>query len=649
MRPIQKLLIANRGEVVSRIIRTCRDMGIATVAVYSDADTGAPFVDDADEAFRIGPAASAESYLSIPNIIDAAVRAGADAIHPGYGFLAENPEFAQACIDRGLVFVGPPVDAIRRLGSKRTARWLATAAGVPVLPSWDDPAEVELPVVLKASAGGGGKGMRIVRSRGDLLPAIESVRREAMSAFGDDTLLIERYIDRPRHIEIQILGDSQGNLVHLFERECTIQRRHQKVIEEAPSPVVDDELREKLAAAALALARSVDYQSAGTVEFLLAPDGQFYFLEVNTRLQVEHLVTEMVANVDIVREQIRVAEGEPLGISQSDLSLTGCAIQARVYAEDAASGYVPSTGTLCAWHFPHSWARIETSVEAGSAVGIHYDPMLAKVICHEPTRADALKSLASVLSQSVVFGVVTNRELLVNVLRHPEFRAGRFDTHFLEDRAGELVPPPPTAEAIERAVFAVTLADHERRRTERTVLPGLEPGYRSNRFSDEEVSYRVADSEVTARYRNLGGGRFRCVLGERAACEIRIAGLTDDDIAIEYQDGRRTRIPIARDDRRRFALVDGHTISAVEIPRFPERAEAAIEGACTAPIPGKVSKLCVSSGSAVSRGDILVVLEAMKMEHPVKSPRDGVITELLVGEGDQVDAEDVLVVVKAVG
>ncbi|HEX8109655.1 MAG TPA: biotin carboxylase N-terminal domain-containing protein, partial [Kofleriaceae bacterium] len=436
MRPIDKVLVANRGEIALRVMRTCRAMGIATVAVYSDADGAAPFVRYADEAIRIGPAPARESYLVIPAILDAARQTGAAAIHPGYGFLSENARFSEAVADAGLVFIGPPAGVIAELGSKRAAKRIAARAGVPTVPGYlgDDQStqalvaaadHIGFPLLVKASAGGGGKGMRIVRQAGELAEAIDRARGEAASAFGDDTLLLERYIERPRHIEIQILGDTYGHVVHLWERECSIQRRHQKVIEEAPSVALDPERRAAMGRAAVELGRAVGYIGAGTVEFIADPAGAFYFLEVNTRLQVEHPVTELTCGLDLVREQIRIARGEPLGYAAAPPQ-RGWAIEVRLCAEDPERDYLPTTGTLHAVDIPDT-VRADIGVVAGSEIGIHYDSMLGKLIAHAPTRRDAAQLLRRALEETWVPGLVTNREHLVRLLAHPAFLAGELD------------------------------------------------------------------------------------------------------------------------------------------------------------------------------------------------------------------------------
>ncbi len=655
MAPLTKILIANRGEVALRVARTARSMGIATVAVFSDADADATFVRAADEAVRIGPPPAAESYLAIDKLIDAAKRTGADAVHPGFGFLAENAAFAEACAAAGLVFIGPSPRAIRDMGSKKAAKSLVAAAGVPVIPGYagDDQSvaglvreakQIGFPILIKASAGGGGKGMRIQRDAADLEAAVEGARREARNAFGDDTLLIERYVERPRHVEIQILGDTHGNLIHLFERECSIQRRHQKIIEETPSPALDAALRQRMGEAAVLAGKSVDYHSAGTVEFILAPDGAFYFLEVNTRLQVEHPITECVTGVDIVREQIRVAQGEALELLQADVRFDGAAIECRLYAEDPDNGFLPTTGTIVDWQLPAlDGLRVDSGVETGSDVGIHYDPMLAKIIVHAPGRAEAIQKMIRALSTLSVQGVKTNRAFLIDVLSHPEFAAGRTHTHFIEDHlAGRSVTAD--ADLVARAAIAATLFDHQARRRSRKLLPALEPGFRNNRFAPEHVEYAIGDRTLRVEYDNLGQGRFRVWL-DGAEQRVLLVSTSGAETTFEDGAGVRRRVRVVQDGLRWHTHQLGGDVVLVEAPRFPERARAVAHGACIAPMPGKVVRVLVSQGQTVSAGDALVILEAMKMEHTVKAPEDGTVTGLHVEEGEQVSEGAVLAVV----
>jgi acetyl/propionyl-CoA carboxylase alpha subunit len=653
-RPIDKILIANRGEIAVRIMRTCRDLGIATVAVYSDADAGAPHVAFADEAVRIGPPPARESYLSIDALLDAARAAGADAIHPGYGFLSENAGFAMAVGDAGLTWIGPNAMVIALLGSKKDAKHTASRAGVPVVPGYagadQDAAtliaagrELGYPILVKASAGGGGKGMRIARDDGELAGAIDRAKSEAGRSFGDDTLILERYIERPRHVEVQILGDHHGNLIHLWERECSVQRRHQKVIEESPSPALDQARRSSIAAAGVAVGKAVGYTSAGTVEMIVAPDGAFYFLEVNTRLQVEHAVTEMTTGVDLVREQIRIARGEHL-TWDAPPPPNGHAIEARLYAEDADGGYLPTTGRLVDVAWPSApGLRIDAGVVGGDEIGIHYDPMLAKLIAHAPTRRDAIQLLAWALDRTWLPGTITNREHLARVLRHSGFGSGEIDTHFLDRHAGELVATPPTADEILAAVTVAVIAATAARR-ENAALPTVPPGWRNVPFADQRATYRTGDHAISVGYREIGSDRVRIAIGERVAVVRRIA-VAAGAVTVEDEAGVRRRHRVARDGDRTWVDVGGRTIALALEPRFPEATAAIVAGGLVAPMPGKVVKIVAVVGVAIAAGDALLVLEAMKMEHVVRAADAGTLAALHVAEGDQVEADQLLAVV----
>ena len=652
-RTLRRVLVANRGEIAARVLRSCRELGLGTVAVYSDADRAAPHVAMADVAVRLGPAPAAESYLSIDALLAAARATGADAIHPGYGFLSENADFARAVAEAGLVFVGPSPLVIQMLGSKQEAKRRAIAAGVPVVPGYngDDQTTAVLeaearaigfPLLVKASAGGGGKGMRIVRRADELTDALDAARREAAGAFGDDTLLLERYVERPRHVEIQILGDHHGNLIHLWERECSIQRRHQKVIEEAPSPALSPELRQQMGAAGVAVGRAVGYTSAGTVEFILAPDGAFYFLEVNTRLQVEHPVTELTTGLDLVREQLRIARGEPLGYTEAPAQ-RGHAIEVRLYAEDPAAGYLPTTGTLAAFELPSApGLRVDAGVVAGSEIGIHYDPMLAKIIAYGETRGDAAALLAWALERAVIAGVTTNRELLARVLRHPAFLAGELDTHFLE-RHDDLATATPAADVVERAALAATLWQHERARRGPRPLPHVEPGWRNVWVAEQRAAWKAGDASAVVAYRHLGGGRFDVRNADTAR---RVEVITADDRQVSWQaDGQAWQARVIEVGAGLHVAGPGWAVNLAAVPRFPERAEAAAAGSLTAPMPGKVVKVLVAEGDQVVAGSPLLILEAMKMEQPVKAGVAGTVTRLAVSAGDQVAAQQLLAVV----
>ncbi|MEO0323144.1 MAG: biotin carboxylase N-terminal domain-containing protein [Myxococcota bacterium] len=668
MRTIETLLVANRGEIARRIFRTCRDLGIATVAVYSDADAGAPFVREADQALRLGPAPSRESYLNVPALLAAAKASGADAVHPGYGFLAENAAFAEAVAKAGLVFVGPSPQAIRSMGLKREAKALVAAAGVPVIPGYDgadqDPsvlaaeaARVGFPVLLKASAGGGGKGMKRVGRAEDLASAIESAKREARSAFGDDVLLVEKYVERPRHVEIQIFGDAHGRVVHLHERECSLQRRHQKVIEEAPSPALaaDPALRARMGAAAVKVGQAIGYVGAGTVEFILAPDGSFYFLEVNTRLQVEHPVTEEVTGLDLVREQLRVAEGQRLSLNvvageaegASPAPRLGWALEARRYAEDPDGGFLPQSGTLTDFALPAlPGVRVDTGVEAGSEVSIHYDPMLAKVVARGADREEARRRLVNALRRLSVTGVTTNRAFLIRALRHEAFVAGELHTHFIDEH----LAAPAAAPAVDAAAaFAAVLVGFRERALARAAaeLPAAVPaGFRNQPSLPQRVELKQDGSPVVLTYthRVREPGTFDVSVGDETL-RVRRVAQTDDSLVIDVAGHRRRYRALRTGEDAVHVQLAGRAFTFREVPRFPEPGAQTVAGGCRAPMPGQVVSVAVAAGDAVIAGQTLVVLEAMKMEHTVTAPEDGVAAEVHVATGEQVDADQLLVTV----
>jgi acyl-CoA carboxylase subunit alpha len=657
-RPISKVLVANRGEIARRIFRTLRRLGIGAVAVYSDADAGSPHVHEADEAVRIGPAPSLESYLDADRILTAARAVGADAIHPGYGFLAENADFAARCAAAGLCFIGPPVEAIQRMGSKVEARAIMTAAGVPVVPGvsgagLDDAAliaaatRIGLPVLIKASAGGGGKGMRLVRETAELADALAAARREAQRAFGDDTLLLERYFDAPRHIELQIFGDRHGHVVHVFERECSIQRRFQKIIEEAPSPAVDAALRARMGAAAVSAATAIGYTGAGTVEFILDRDGQFYFLEVNTRLQVEHPVTEAITGLDLVEWQIRVAQGEALPFTQDDLHINGHALEARLYAEDPSADFLPATGRIALWAPPTmAGVRYDSGVETGTEVSVHYDPLLAKIIAHGDTRTDARQRLSGALRRLAMAGVTTNRDFLLAVLEHPAFAAGAIDTHFIERHLpapARAAPRNATADRLHAIVAAID--GHERRRRQCGPLPASIPsGWRNNRWRPQDVTFRIGGESIEVRYVANPGGRFEVHAGGEASATW-VAAADDDAIELEV-DAVRRRFRVAVRDDRVFLHGPLGGAELIEVPRFAARHSDDTVGGCLAPMPGIVRQVLVAVGDRVEHGAVMVILEAMKMEHPLVAHAPGTVTEVRVEVGQMVDPDAVMVVVE---
>ena len=643
MRPIYKLLVANRGEIARRVLRTCRELGIRTVAVYSDADAGAAHALEADEAVYIGPSPSRESYLMGERVLDAARRTGADAIHPGYGFLSENAAFAEAVEAAGLVWVGPTPSAMRALGEKAPARRLAAELGVPVVPGYDgeddsherlvaEAARIGLPLLIKASAGGGGRGMRRVDSWEELEEALRSARREAETAFGDGRLLIERYVERPRHIEVQVLGDGRGHVVHLFERECSIQRRHQKIVEEAPSPAVDEALRERLGEAATRLARAVGYRGAGTVEFILDPHGAFYFLEMNARLQVEHPVTELVTGVDLVAWQIAIAEGRPLTLLQDELQLRGHAIEVRVCAEDPSRGWVGGTGRLLRFVLPDG-VRADAGYVQGDEVGVHYDSLLAKLIATGPDRLTAARRLRRALGEAWIAGVVNNLPLLRDIAADEAFLAGDLDTGFLARRG---LPRPPPVDLPRSAAVAAVIG----RALSATPLGA---GFRIDGVHEDVDRWAMGDLAVETR---LG----REVAVDGAARELRLVALGDGSARIVEAGVART-VRWARDGAG--PLQDGETVylhlgdaegMVRLVPRFPAPKGLEPEpGTCAAPTPGIVRAVLVEEGQEVAAGAPLVVLEAMKMEHTLRSPADGVVLSVRVQVGEAVDAGAVLV------
>ncbi|MCK6579133.1 MAG: ATP-grasp domain-containing protein [Anaerolineae bacterium] len=625
---IRTLLIANRGEVAVRICRTCRDLGIATVAVYSDADAESPHARAADEAVRIGPAPAAESYLNIPAILDATQRSGADAVHPGFGFLAENAAFAQAVIDAGLTWVGPTPAAIAAMGDKRRAKRLLR--DIPVVPGYSgedqsDAAlamaadEIGVPLLVKAAAGGGGKGMRRVDDLADFASALRGARREAERAFGDGTLILERYVAQPRHVEIQILGDRHGAVIALGERECSIQRRHQKIIEETPSPAVDDALRARMSAAAVSIGQQLGYVSAGTVEFLLDADGQFYFIEMNTRLQVEHPVTELVYGVDLVAIQLQIAEGAALGDLLPRVERRGHAVEARIYAEDPANDFLPSTGSVQRWTAPTgAGIRVDSGIETGGEVTVHYDPMIAKIIAHAPTRAEALRRLDHALGETVLLGLRHNIAFLRRVLRHPEFAAGAFDTDFLARQPVLSMPAsdPPLHAVIGAALRCADLG------TER---------FRNNPYRPQRQTLRHGDRSFEVLIDRAGGGAFRVTL-DGAARIARWSG--ENRLTL---DGHTRRVEIVRSGTALWTQIDSEVLALEWIDPLPAgQAVRESAGSLRAPMPGQIIKVEAEIGQFVLKGTILLVMEAMKMEHRISAPYDGTVTAIHFNQGQTV-------------
>ena len=650
-----KILIANRGEIACRVIRTAKRLGIRTASVYSDADSASLHVALADEAYRIGPAPARESYLKADAILEAAARSGAQAVHPGYGFLSENAGFAEACTGAGIVFIGPPAAAIRSMGSKSAAKEIMKGAGVPLVPGYhganQDPGflrqeadRIGFPVLVKASAGGGGKGMRAVLRAADFDDALAGARREALASFGDDRVLLERYLTRPRHVEIQVFAEAGGNVVHLFERDCSIQRRHQKVLEEAPAPGVKAGLRAEMGAAAVAAARAIGYVGAGTVEFLLDEDGSFYFMEMNTRLQVEHPVTEMVTGQDLVEWQIRVAAGEPLPRTQKELAIGGHAIEARIYAEDPARGFLPSTGRLAHLRTPGESAnvRIDTGVRQGDEVSIHYDPMIAKLIVWDSDRAGALRRLRQALADCQVVGVTTNIGFLERVAAHSAYAAGELDTGFIERHRAGLFPDPRPATDRTLALACLDVLLRRAEEAKRAACASRDPyspwhltsGWRLN--FDNHHYLHLLDGErkilVTVHYcpegylLDLPEGAL-LVRGERDAAGDLLADLG----------GARLKATVVRHGNVLTVMEQqgSHTL-AVHDPYALTGEVEETGGRLTAPMPGKVVAVMVEAGERVERGRPLMILEAMKMEYTIVAPRGGLVARLNYAVGSPV-------------
>ncbi len=651
-----KLLIANRGEIACRIIATARRLGIATVAVFSDADAHARHVSLADEAWPIGPAPARDSYLVGARIVDVAQRSGAQAIHPGYGFLSENADFAEACAAAGIVFVGPPASAIRAMGSKSAAKALMERSGVPLVPGYHGAAQdlpllaqeagrIGYPVLIKASAGGGGKGMRVVDAPGGLHEAVEGAKREALAAFGDDRVLIERYLTHPRHIEIQVFADTHGQVVSLFERDCSIQRRHQKVVEEAPAPGMDGVRRAAMGEAACAAARAVGYVGAGTVEFI-AQDGEFHFMEMNTRLQVEHPVTEMITGQDLVEWQLRVAAGEALPLGQDALSIAGHAIEVRVYAEDPARDFLPSIGTLAHLRQPTGTAsvRVDTGVRQGDAITPYYDPMIAKLIVHGPDRPEAVRRLRAALAEYEVAGVQTNLGLLRAIAADAEFAAGTFDTGFLGRNPA--LSQPATEAANDTVIAAASLAWLNGVRAAAAAQDVWSPwtladGWRVNGAGQYRLQFLHGDGIAKVDLTPLQGGLTALDFdGRRLVAEANKDG---DGMALRL-DGVLRRLRVIRIEAA-FVVIDRgqtHVLRLVD-PLAPPSLAVASDDRLSAPIPARVARVLVQPGDAVRKGDTLVVLEAMKMELTLSAPLDGTVATVPHAVGEMVEEGTVLV------
>lgn len=642
---IQTVLIANRGEIAVRVIRTLRAMGIRSVAVFSDADAGARHVAEADVAVNIGPAAARESYLDIDAVVAAAQRTGAQAVHPGYGFLSENAHFAAALQAAGIVFIGPPAGAIQTMGDKIAAKAAVSAFGVPVVPGVSRPGltdadlisgaeEVGYPVLVKPSAGGGGKGMRVVHERSELATALTSARREAGSAFGDDMLFLERFVLNPRHIEVQVLADGFGNVVHLGERECSLQRRHQKVIEEAPSPLLDPATRARIGAAACDTARSVEYSGAGTVEFIVSADrpDEFFFMEMNTRLQVEHPVTEMVTGIDLVEQQVLIAAGRKLTIGQDDVTLTGHAIEARVYAEDPARGFLPTGGTVLGLAEPGgSGVRVDSGLADGTVIGSDYDPMLSKVIAHADDRAAAIRALDTALARTAVLGVTTNIEFLRFLLADPDVLAGDLDTGLLDRRMPAFQPAEPGDRELIAAAAYKWLRSWPDPVTDLWAVP---TGWRIGITAP--TTLRLHSGDRTDHVHLTGTPAAATAAVEDGESRSLSTSLDGDRLSLTL-DGLRTEYIVAYVDGQVWLSGAGFTGVVEELREAPVRPDDDLSGDAelNSPMPGSVVAVGVTDGQRIEAGTVVVTVEAMKMEHALTAPVEGVV-ELLVAVGDQV-------------
>jgi 3-methylcrotonyl-CoA carboxylase alpha subunit len=657
-----KILIANRGEIACRIIRTARRMGVASVAVYSDADRTALHVELADEARRIGPAPAAESYLDVKAIIAAALASGAQAVHPGYGFLSENADFAEACTEAGLVFIGPPAAAIRAMGSKSEAKALMERASVPLVPGYhgqeqdadllaSEAGKIGFPVLIKASAGGGGKGMRVVRAAGDFPAALESARREAASSFGDDRVLIEKYLTTPRHIEVQVFADSQGNAVHLFERDCSVQRRHQKVVEEAPAPGLTEARRTEMGEAAVAAARAIGYRGAGTVEFIAEGD-DFYFMEMNTRLQVEHPVTEMITGQDLVEWQLRVASGEALPLSQSELTISGHAFEVRLYAEDPQRDFLPATGRLLHFEAPQNTRhlRLDSGVRQGDSVTVYYDPMIAKLIVWGHDRAAALVRLRAALAETHIAGVTTNLIFLAAVAAHPAFARGGVDTGFIERYAEDLMPAPvPVSDEVLALAALAEVASEAAQAGVMAAASGdawspwfRTDGWRLNGETRRHLLFQADGGELTVdlRYLRPAGDpdpAIEVVLPRGARLAVRGSWREDGTLRADLG-GHQVTARVVRQGDDFTVLHEGRSFSLrLRDLRNPDLTGEEAAGQLTAPMSGKIVEVRVAAGERVERGTVLVVLEAMKMEHSITASQDAVVSSVYFAAGDLVE------------
>jgi len=650
MSTINSILIANRGEIASRIIRTCKKMGIRSVAIYSDADRGTPYTREADQAVHIGGNELTTSYLDQDKIIATARKVGADAIHPGFGFLSENAGFAQKVQDAGLIFIGPRPEAIDAMGSKSKAKDIMRKHDVPVIPGYQgedqsverlsaEALKIGFPVLLKAAAGGGGKGMRIVEAEKELKASIEGAKREGLSSFGNDELIIEKYFPTSRHIEFQIFGDQHGNAIHVLERECSIQRRYQKIIEESPSPALSDELRNEMGEAAVRAAKSLSYDNAGTVEFILSDKNEFFFLEVNTRLQVEHPVTEEITGLDLVQMQIEVAEGRPLSVTQDDIKGNGYAIECRLYAEDAANDFMPATGKILKWATPEiDGLRIETGVESGSVISTHYDPMIAKLITHGKDRVEAQRKMSAALANLNCLGLTTNQDFLKAILANDDFQAGKYDTHFLLKQFSYTNDQSP--QAIEVATIAASAFDKAERESKRSLLQNMPSGWRNNFYQPQQETFLNGEDEILVKYSST-----QYSIGENEF-EVNVQEVSGDEILLELN-GIQERFTVVRNGNDYFIQhAQNGTVTLRRKERFPMKEAEKVKGGYISPMPGKVIKVLVEPGQEVKSGDGLLVLLSMKMENTICADEDGTVEDVYVNVEEDLEAGKLLLKMK---
>lgn len=657
---IQKIVVANRGEIAIRIMQTAHRLGISTVAVYSEADKNALFVQQADEAFCIGGFHPADSYLNMDKIIEVAHITKADAIHPGYGFLSENETFAQRCATENIIFIGPTPEAIYAMGDKKRAKEIVAQHQVPIIPGYNgqdqnvdvliqEAKKIGFPLLLKASAGGGGKGMRVVHQEKDLKKEIESAQRESKSAFGDDTLLIEKYFPRARHIEFQIFGDSHGNIVHLFERECSVQRRHQKIIEESPAPNLPSEIRKSMSEAAVNAAKSIRYTNAGTVEFIyIEPDSStenkavFYFLEVNTRLQVEHPVTERITGLDLVQWQIEIAEGKTLPLLQHEIQAQGHALEVRLYAENPYQKFMPSTGEVLyfkPYHLAH--ARFDSGIQTGSNIDVFYDPMLAKIITHDSSREGAIRKMIKTLRHTIYAGTITNLHFLQKILEHPDFLSGNFDTSFLQQNSDLLLPLQISEADVDNALIAATLIGWQQREQQRKILKPLPSGWRNLSYQNQIRNFILDEKTYCVQYQFIADNKFVFSIQEKKF-DVVLENVALPQISVTINHHRSTFHICRKKNICHVHHANTGTLIFDEIHKFPEPVQEKIKGAYTAPMPGEILKVLVKEGDEVQPGDPLVVMLSMKMESTIEASESGKIKELYVAEKNFVEADTLL-------